>query len=360
MRSRRAAGVAAVGAFVLVVIVVMVVLALDRGAGSRSGADRHTAEAEAVTTTTTTTEAEVAAGVPAVVPVTTSAAVPTPAAPGGVGVRVLTLVDPARTTGARGSHGELPDRTLTVTVRYPDGAAAGPDEESDAEPYGPAPLVVFAHGFDVSQATYAPLLHDLAAAGFIVAAPEFPLSSSTLPGAAVEGDEAEQARDVSFVVDRLEDGSVDPDLTAAVRPGPVGLVGHSDGAVTVLLDAFSPALADPRVGAVVDASGLLDSYGGPWFSTTDPPLLSVHGGSDELNPLSADERLVDADPGAARLVVVEGASHLGALTGATEPAVARLIADELAWRLTGAPGGSSAVDDDAGQAPLRTYASHGS
>lgn len=337
-------------------VALVVVVVRDHGAEPSSAAAGGVGTE--APTTTSTTQAEVATGVPAVVPVTTTAPVPTPAAPGGVGVRVLTLVDPSRTTGARGSHGELPDRTLTVTVRYPDGTPAGPDEDPDAEPYGPAPLVVFAHGFDVSQATYAPLLHDLAAAGFVVAAPEFPLSSSTLPGAAVEGDEAEQARDVSFVVDQLEGGSADPDLTAAIRTGPVGLVGHSDGAVTVLLDAFAPAFADPRVGAVVDASGLLDTYGGPWFSTTDPPLLSLHGGSDELNPLSADERLVSADPGPARLVVVEGASHLGAVTGAAEPVVARLIADELAWRLTGVAGGSSAVDDDAAQAPLRTYESH--
>ena len=53
-----------------------------------------------------------------------------------------------------------------------------------------------------------------------------------------------------------------------------------------------------------------------------------------------------------------GLVRIGAVTGAAEPVVARLIADELAWRLTGVAGGSSAVDDDAAQAPLRTYESH--
>lgn len=287
---------------------------------------------------------------------TTTVALPSQSPAHAVGVTSLTLVDDTRTTGARGERPETSSRTVPVTVRYPVAGAAGPDEQDDAAPVGPAPLVVFAHGFDTSQATYAALLHDLAAAGFVVAAPDFPLSTSAADGPPVEGDEGEQARDLSLVVDRLTDGVTSPSLTTALWPGPVGVVGHSDGAVSALLAAYSPAYADRRVGAVVDVSGAFDDYGGTWFSTQDPPLLSVHGGADELNPLANDEQLVTADPGAADLVVVEGASHLGALTGSAEPAVARLVADDLAWRLEGAAGGSTVVAADEGIAPLRLVA----
>jgi predicted dienelactone hydrolase len=276
-----------------------------------------------------------------------------------VGVTSLTLVDDTRSTGARGGRPETSSRTVGVTVRYPVAGVAGPDEQDDAVPVGPAPLVVFAHGFDTSQATYAALLHDLAAAGFVVAAPEFPLSTSAAEGPPVEGDEGEQARDLSLVIDRLTDGETAPALTAALRPGPVGVVGHSDGAITALLAAYSPAYADDRIGAVVDVSGAFDDYGGTWFSTQDPPLLSLHGAADELNPLANDEQLVNADPGAADLVVVGGASHLGAVTGPAEPAVARLVADDLAWRLEEAPDGRAVVAVDEGMAPLRLVVGHG-
>ena len=290
---------------------------------------------------------------------TTAVPLPSQSAAHAVGVTSFALVDTTRSTGARGETPATSSRTVPVTVRYPVAGVAGPDEQDDAAPVGPVPLIVFAHGFDTSQATYAALLHDLASAGFVVAAPDFPLSTSAAPGAAVEGDEGEQARDVSLVIDRLTDGVSSPAIAATLRPGPVGVVGHSDGAVTVLLAAYSPAYADPRIGAVVDVSGGFDDFGGTWFSTHDPPLLSLHGGADELNPLSADQELVAADPGPAVLVRVDGASHLGALTGSAEGAVARLVADDLAWRLEGAPGGEVGVAADEAVAPLHLDSAHG-
>ena len=290
---------------------------------------------------------------------TTTALPPSRRAPGAVGVTTLTVVDPTRGTRARGGLGPVASRTLNVTVRYPVAGPTSSAEATDAPSQGTGALVVFAHGFDVSQATYSSLLHDLAAAGFVVAAPDFPLSTSDAPGAAVEGDEAEQARDISFVVDRLTDGTTSPSITAAIRPGPVGVVGHSDGAVTVLLAGYSPTYADPRIGAVISVSGAFDDYGGPWFSTRAPPLLALHGGLDELNPLSRDQELVANHPGPAALVVVGGASHLGAVTGAAEPAVARLMADDLAWRLSGATGGSAAVAADEAAPPLRLESAKG-
>jgi dienelactone hydrolase len=289
---------------------------------------------------------------------TTTPVLPSETSAQAVGVETLTLVDAGRTAGARGARPAGSPRVVPVTVRYPVAGIPGSGESEGALPIGSAPLVVFAHGFDVSQATYASLLHDLAAAGFVVAAPDFPLSTSAAPGAAVEGDEAEQARDVSLVIDRLSDGTTAPALTAAIRPGPVGVVGHSDGAVTVLLAAYSPAYADPRIGAVVDVSGAFDDFGGRWFTTQDPPLLSLHGGADELNPLSADRALVSAQPGPAALVVVDGASHLGALTGPSEAVVARLVADDLAWRLEGAIGAEAAVAADESLAPLHLDSVH--
>lgn len=273
-----------------------------------------------------------------------------------VGRTTLTVEDGTRSTGARGDQPAHEGRTLRVTVRYPTSGAPGPDEVTGAPPIGRSPLVVFAHGFDASPDTYADLLHDLAAAGFVVAAPDFPLSTSDADASPVEGDEGEQARDLSTVIDRLTDWVTGPALAEAIRPGPVGLVGHSDGAVTVLLAGYSPEYADGRVGAVVDVSGAYDTYGGPWFTTADPPLLSVHGSDDEINAVDNDVEVVEQDPGPAVLVVVGGASHLGAVTGRFERPVARLVADDLAWRLEDAAGGAEAVARQAATSPLSVAA----
>ena len=54
-------------------------------------------------------------------------------------------VDSSRTTPARGSSPELPQRTLPISVWMPSGS-------------GPWPLIVFAHGYNTTPDDYASLL----------------------------------------------------------------------------------------------------------------------------------------------------------------------------------------------------------
>src|SRR5260370_33767754 len=82
-----------------------------------------------------------------------------------VGVVHVTLTR----TDADGSR-----RQFAVTVRYPAGSSVV-GEVGDAPPAsGTFPLVVFAHGYDTSADTYSVIERDLASAGFVVAAPDFP------------------------------------------------------------------------------------------------------------------------------------------------------------------------------------------
>lgn len=283
----------------------------------------------------------------------------TPDAPTAVGVRTVTVVDPTRTTAARGERPELPDRPLTLTIRYPTPGMPGADEMVDAPGLLPAPLVLFAHGYAISADAYAEMLHELASYGFVVAAPEFPMTSTVYDGAPDEYDLPEQARDLSFLIDALSGPSAPPEIQALIAPGPVGLLGHSDGAVTVLLTAYAPRFVDPRVGAVVAVSGDFDTFGGSWFTTADPPLIAVHGEWDEINPFSSSEVLVDNDPGPAMLVEVTGALHLGAVV---EPgnavAVARLAAFDFLWRLSGVASARDATFTTAETSPLRLVSVH--
>lgn len=279
--------------------------------------------------------------------------------PIGVGVRRLVVTDPTRSTAARPPQAAAEGRVLPLTVRYPIDAPAAEVEVDDGPPFGTWPLIVFAHGFDASATTYAPLLRDLAASGFVVVAPEFPLSTSTGIGPAVEGDEPAQARDVDFLIDLLTGPDAPPSIGPLVEAGPVGVMGHSDGAQTVLLTGYSPSYINRRIGAVVAVSGRYSSFGGRWFGSGAPPLLVVQSATDELNPFAYGVELVQKDPHTAVLVAVDGTDHLGAVTDARAVVpVAHLLADSFAWWLRSSEAAKRRLAGDESTSPLRLVAAH--
>ena len=194
------------------------------------------------------------------------------------------------------------------------------------------PLVVFAHGFGVSAGTYATLEHQVAAAGFVVAAPEFPYTSSMSGNSLDRGDVVNQAADVSLVITELLDPATVPDTVRGLiaTSTPVGVIGHSDGGITAAAVAYNASAADPRIGAAVILSGAATMYPGPWFTTASPPLLAIHGNADDINPYAASQQLYADATGPKWLVTVLGGSHLGPFTTDTvEPAVATLVTDFL-------------------------------
>ena len=261
-----------------------------------------------------------------------------PTAPYAVGVTHVTYTDTSRPTEARGDVPASSSRTIAVTIRYPVMGVAGSSEVADTvADVGAYPLVVFAHGYDVSAETYAAMEHQLAEAGFIVAAPDFPMTSSAISGAADESDVSNQATDVSFVITQLRDTtSVPAVLAGSIAPGPVGVVGHSDGGVTAAAVAYNSTVADPRIGAAVILSGAEARYDGTWFTTQSPALLAIHGTADEVNPIGSSEQLYDDATGSKMLVTVQGGSHLGPFTtDAVEPTVAALVDDFLHAHLDG-------------------------
>ena len=103
-------------------------------------------------------------------------------------VRVFRFVDRSRTIVL--PDGRRVDRTVVTIVRYP---STG----------GPYPLVVFGHGFALTPATYATLLRAWASAGYVVAAPVFPLGNANAPGGPNESDLVNQPADMRLVITRL-------------------------------------------------------------------------------------------------------------------------------------------------------------
>lgn len=129
---------------------------------------------------------------------------PRPPSSFAVGLRVLQLVDPSRTIHL--PDGSVEPRTLRTYVRYPAlGPAGGTDLRNApaARIDGPFPLVIFGHGFAVTPGLYAHLLQTWTHAGYVVAAPVFPLGNANAPGGPNESDLVNQPADMRFVISQL-------------------------------------------------------------------------------------------------------------------------------------------------------------
>src|ERR1019366_3110098 len=191
-----------------------------------------------------------------------------------VGLRVLHLLDTSRTITL--PDGASEPRPLVTDVRYP---ALGATNRTDlpnapaARADGPFPLVVFGHGFAVTPALYARLLQSWARAGYVVAAPVFPLENADAPGGPDESDLTNQPAAMSFVISEM--------------------------------------LAAARVSAAVILSGAeIPGIGGFTFPAGSPPLLATQGTADTVNPPSATNAFFDVAPRPKYLLTLFGAEHL--------------------------------------------------
>lgn len=244
----------------------------------------RTTTARTTTTPTTTTPS----GGSAIAP-------PRPRRPFAVSERVVTFVDHSRLVRIPGAG--LRPRTLVTVIRYPRAP-------------GRFPLVIFGHGFTVTPAIYAPLLEAWAHAGYVVAAPVFPLENANAPGGPDETDLVNQPRDMSFVITQL----VRTD--AHVDPRQIAVTGQSDGGETALAVAYDDQFLDRRVRAAVILSGAkIPGVGGFDFPAPSPPLLATQGTADTINPPSFTHAFFDVAPRPKYLLDLFGASHIGPYTG---------------------------------------------
>jgi predicted dienelactone hydrolase len=240
-------------------------------------------------------------------------------------MRTFTFVDRSRTADLR--SGKRIARTLATVVRIPTAP-------------GPHPLVVFAHGFGLTPATYDNLLDAWARAGYVVAAPAFPLERANAPGGPDESDLVNEPRDISFVVDRLLalDSTAHDSLTGTIDRSRIAVAGHSDGAVAALAAAYDRRFRDPRFRAAIVLSGAM--LGGMRsFSVKGPPLLAVQGTADTINAPATTAGYFALAHRPKFLLWLLGASHRPPYT-TEEPQlgiVERATIDFLGHYLRGAP-----------------------
>ena len=160
-----------------------------------------------------------------------------------------------------------------------------------------------------------------AAAGYVVAAPTFPISGHTSQGLGGVADVANQPGDLRFVMTRvLALARTKGPLKGKVDARHVGVAGHSLGAVTTLGYVERSCCRDPRVDAAISISGT-PLVGGTDFKGKGPPLLLIHGDHDPTVRYAGSTSSYARAAPPKYLLTVLGGLHGDFLAGGTSPAV---------------------------------------
>jgi dienelactone hydrolase len=248
---------------------------------------------------------------------------PTAAVGPSASVRTLqvTLVDHSRPTEATASAPAQDQRALATTITYPIGVE------------GPVPLVVLAHGNNGNPNRFTGLMGAWAAAGYVVAAPAFPLTSNTTPGGSSPGDVSNQPADMSFVIDevlKMSRPRAGSPLAGLVDKRHIGVAGLSLGGATVYGLVFNTCCRDRRIGAAVLMSAQRVRFKDGKDTWRHVPALLLHSDVDSRwYPISQETYPLLATP--KWFVTLHGSGHSGPFEDQPDPADAAVPAITIAF-----------------------------
>lgn len=233
------------------------------------------------------------------------------AAPHAVVRGERTWVDTTRPT-ARGSVRVAESRTLRTVIWQ-----AVSDE--------PVPLLVIAHGFSGLPEKLAAMANRIAAAGYVVVAPAFPLTNQNTPNGPYLPDVRQQPADVSFVLDRLLEANADPvdPLYGRIEANAVAVLGHSLGGTTTIALTRKDCCRDPRViVSLLFAPGpieLFDQLFGADPTESGPPTMLLQGDLDPIIGYEGSYRYFGEIDAPKVFIGITGASHSDAIEADDEP-----------------------------------------
>ncbi len=298
---------------------------------------------------------------PTTLPATTTTTAPAAVAVGtlGVGTRTDLYVDTTRPTPPNGGAPGAPNRSMATSVWYPAAAPAGsaaPNAAPDLT-HGPYPLVIFAHGFAVTPATYAALLTRWASAGYVVVAPALPLLNGDAPGGASHADYGQpNLTDLVFVISEAlrRSGTPGDPLAGLIESQAVAVTGHSDGEALAYDLAFSACCRDARVRAVIPMAGNL-ANANQLPAPTGVPVLHVMDDHDQYDSYPASIAFDRQHLSAPRqLLTLVSATHLPPFSQPSDPhfdLVTRATVDFLDATLKHRPDGLAALANLASASP---------
>lgn len=210
----------------------------------------------------------------------------------------LTFTDPSRPTSANGDYPGSASRQFVTTMWYPD--------ETD----GDYPLIIYSHGFMSNRTEGDYIARNLASHGYVVVAPDYPLSNRSAPGGPMIADVIQQPADVSFLIDSTM--SLEGDgkhFSGTIDPTRIGVVGLSLGGLTTELVTFHRRQRDPRIKAAVSIAGPAGMFTKRFFDSTATPFLMIAGTVDALVDYESNAALIPQLVANGSLLTIEGGSH---------------------------------------------------
>ena len=219
-----------------------------------------------------------------------------------------------------------------------------PDSDLGLVSHRPVPRAVSTRdlrpGYDVTGDFYAALLQRIASAGYVVAAPTYPILSGYPAGPSDSIDWGEKFPDTWFVTSSLLflSASGDPTLGGLIDPERIAVAGHSDGALISFGDGYEAWRNDPRVRAVISYAALLGEPG-TIYQPNGRPFLHFLSDQDQYNNIDAAlvwDHTHLANPSST--VVLRNATHAPPYTDPSDPhfdLVVRTTTDFLDAELKG-------------------------
>jgi dienelactone hydrolase len=265
-----------------------------------------------------------------------------------------TFVDQSRPTDANGNEPAQPTRTLLTAIYYP--AQGAPTEKPvESAPAntknGPYPLILFSHGLGARGVFYEDVIKTWVSAGYVVAAPDYPLSNNQARGGMnfgrAVGDTKNQPADATFVINETINLDKQGKRLGGIDAKRVGASGHSLGGITTYGLTYSSCCRDKRIKAAAPMSGIggvvegLDQY----FLSGRTPLLALHGDRDGTLPYQAGRTVFARATTPKYFLTFVGAGHVQPFLGGTDVQALALKQSTVDFFDRYLKGDKSALDD---------------
>ncbi|GAA4103043.1 hypothetical protein [Zhongshania borealis] len=217
----------------------------------------------------------------------------------GVGYFDVELVDTTRPSQANGDFKGSDERRLKTRIWYPEDLA------------GPAPLLIYSHGFMSMRTGGSYLAEHFASHGYIVAAMDYPLTHMRAPGGPLVKDVVNQPGDISFLIDQFLtwDNDSSSQFFEKIDEKHIGVMGLSLGGMTSTLAAFHPENADLRIAAAVSIAGPVFVFGPGFYESRDIPFMMVASPIDAMIDYDTNAATVPKYVKRSLLVTMQDASH---------------------------------------------------